>query len=57
MAAFDGLIALDTIEVTRNGFFDREAGKGGITKYRARDRLFDWLEGVEVICSRSLNLT
>ena len=47
MAAFDGLIALDMIEVTRNGFFDRETGKGGITKFRAKDRLLELLEGVE----------
>ena len=47
MAAFDGLIALDMIEVTRNGFFDRETGNGGITKYRAKDKLLELLEGVE----------
>lgn len=47
MAAFDGLIALDMIEVTRNGFFDRETGNGSITKYRAKDRLLELLEGVE----------
>ena len=46
MAAFAGLIALDMIEVTRNGFFDRETGNGGITKYRAKDRLLELLEGV-----------
>ena len=47
MAAFDGLIALDMIEVTRNGFFDRETGNGGITKYKAKDRLLELLESVE----------
>tara|TARA_B100001093_G_scaffold464767_1_gene481907 strand:+ start:1751 stop:3097 length:1347 start_codon:yes stop_codon:yes gene_type:complete len=47
MAAFDGLIALDMIEVTRNGFFDRETGNGGITKYRAKDRLLELVEGIE----------
>ena len=47
MAAFDGLIALDMIEVTRNGFLDRENGNGGITKYKAKDRLLELLEGVE----------
>ena len=47
MAAFDGLIALDMIEVTRNGFFDRETGNGGITKYKAKDRLLELLEGAE----------
>ena len=47
MAAFDGLIALDMIEVTRNGFFDRETGNSGITKYKAKDRLLEILEGVE----------
>ena len=47
MAAFEGLIALDMIEITRNGFFDRETGNGGITKYRAKDRLRELLEGVE----------
>jgi hypothetical protein len=47
MAAFNGLIVLDMIEVTRNGFFDRETGKGGITKFRAKDRLLELLEGVE----------
>ena len=47
MAAFDGLIDLDMIEVTRNGFFDRETGNGSITKYRAKDRLLELLKGVE----------
>ena len=47
MAAFDGLIDLDMIEVTRNGFFDRETGNGSITKYRAKDRLLELLEGIE----------
>ena len=46
MAAFDGLIALNMIEVTRTGFFDRETGNGGITKYRATDRLLELLESV-----------
>ena len=35
MAAFDGLIALDIIEVTRNGFFDPKTGNSDITKYNA----------------------
>ena len=47
MAAFDGLIALGMIEVTRNGFCDRETGNGHITKYKAKDRLLELLEGVE----------
>ena len=47
MAAFDGLIALDMIEVTRSGFFDLETGNGGITKYKVKDRLLELLEGVE----------
>ena len=47
MTAFDGMIALEMIELTRNGFFDRDIGVGGITKYRARDRLLKMLEGVE----------
>jgi len=47
MAAFDGLIALDMIEVMRNGFFDRETGNGGITKYKAKDILLELLEGAE----------
>ena len=47
MAAFDGMIALGMIEVTRNGFFDRDTGVGGITKYKARNRLLEMLEDVE----------
>ena len=47
MAAFDGMIALGMIEVTRSGFFDRDIGVGDITKYRARDRLLEMLEDVE----------
>ena len=47
MAAFDGLIALDMIEVMRNGFFDRETGNDHITKYKAKDRLLELPEGVE----------
>lgn len=47
MAAFDGMIALGMIEVTRSGFFDRDIGVGDITKYRARDRLLEMLDDVE----------
>ena len=47
MAAFDGMIALGMIEVTRNVFFDRDTGVGGTTKYRARDKLLEMLEDVE----------
>jgi len=47
MAAFDGMIALGMIEVTRSGFFDRDTGVGDITKYRARDKLMEMLDDVE----------
>ena len=47
MAAFEGMIALGMIEVTRNGFFDRDTGVGDITKYVARDRMLEMLEDVE----------
>ena len=39
MAAFDGLQLLNYIEITKDGYFDRETLQGAVTKFIARDEL------------------
>ena len=34
MAAFDGLINLDMIRITRNGVYDRITFQGNLTRYK-----------------------
>ena len=39
MAAFNGLQLLNYIEITKDGYFDRETLQGAVTKFIARDEL------------------
>ena len=47
MAAFDGLINLDMIRITRNGVYDRTTFQGNLTRYKATQRLIERIEEVE----------
>ena len=44
MAAFDGLLNLDMIRITRNGFYDCTLFQGDLTKYRPTQRLVERIE-------------
>ncbi|MDA9735244.1 hypothetical protein N9V16_07015 [SAR116 cluster bacterium] len=44
MAAFDGLINLDMIRITRNGVYDRTTFQGNLTRYKATQRLIERIE-------------
>jgi hypothetical protein len=46
MAAFDGLIALNLIVVTKNGYYDRIKMQGGLTRYRAIEELLEMLNEI-----------
>ena len=46
MKAFDGLIALNLIVVTKNGYYDRIKMQGGLTRYRAREELLEMLNEI-----------
>jgi hypothetical protein len=46
-AAFEGLHALDLIEVTKEGHFDHVLLEGSLTRYIARDELLDKLQQLE----------
>ena len=48
IAAFDGLKMLGLIEVTKDGYFDRETLQGSLTKFVARDELLERLHEIEV---------
>jgi hypothetical protein len=39
IAAYDGMIAIDLIRVTRSGFYDRDTGRSDVTKVIATDKL------------------
>ena len=39
IAALDGLLLLDFIEITQEGYFDRETLQGSLTKFVARNEL------------------
>ena len=43
IAAFDGLLLLDFIEITHEGYFDRETLQGSLTKFVARNELLERL--------------
>ena len=43
MAAYEGLLRLDFIEVTQEGYFDRLTGTGRVTRFRAKDELLEML--------------
>ena len=47
MAAFDGLINLDMIRITRNGVYDRTTFQGNLTRYKATQRLIERIEELE----------
>jgi len=47
MAAFDGLLMLGYIEVTKKGYFDRTSLQGELTKFIARDELAEQLQNID----------
>ncbi len=47
MAAYEGLLKLGFIEVTKEGHLDRETGKGELTRFVARDELQERLAELE----------
>jgi len=47
MAAFDGLLMLGYIEVTKVGYFDRTSLQGALTKFIARDELAEQLQNID----------
>ena len=47
MAAFDGLLMLGYIEVTKEGYFDRTSLQGALTKFIARDELSEQLRNID----------
>ena len=46
-AAYEGLIACRYIEVTTKGYFSRERGTGGLTRFAPTDRLLERFENLE----------
>ena len=46
-AAFDGMINCRMIEITTAGYFSRERGEGGLTKFISTDKLLEKFEGLE----------
>ena len=47
ISAFNGLEKLGMIEVTQEGFFDRETLQGGLTRFVAKDELLERLQTLE----------
>ena len=47
MAAFDGLINLDMIYVTKGGYYDRTSFQGDLTRYKATERLLERIDQIE----------
>ena len=47
IAAFDGLLLLDFIEVTHEGYFDHDNLQGSLTKFVARNELLERLQGID----------
>ena len=47
IAVFEGLKDAGFIEITKDGYFDRATGTGSLTKFIARDRLLEMLNGLE----------
>ena len=47
IAAFNGLEKLGFIEVTKEGHFDRATLQGGLTRFVAKDELFERLQALE----------
>ena len=47
ISAFDGLLLLDFIEITHEGYFDRESLQGSLTKFVARNELLERLKEID----------
>ena len=47
IAAFDGLLLLGQIEVTKEGYFDRSSLQGALTKFVAKDELLERLGEID----------
>ena len=47
IAAFDVLVLLDFIEITHEGYFDREILQGSLTKFVARNELLERLQEID----------
>ena len=47
MAAFDGLINLDMIYVTKGGYYDRTSFQGDLTRYKATEQLLERIDQIE----------
>ncbi len=47
IAAFDGMVRLRLVEVTKDGHFDHFTGSGEVTRYRPTDKLLEMLEGTD----------
>ena len=47
IAAYDGMVATDFIRVVKEGFLDRDTGRGDVTKVIATDKLLQVLEGLD----------
>ena len=56
-AAFDGMIKCRFIEVTTAGYYLREAGRGGLTKFISTDKLLERFESLEGHCQRRTKFT
>ena len=47
IAAYEGLLKIGFIEVTQDGFYDKDTGEGEVTRIVARDELLERLLGLE----------
>ena len=47
MAVFEGMVTLGFIEVTQEGYFDRQTQQGEITRFVARDELLERLQELD----------
>lgn len=47
MAVFDGLLKLGFIEVTKEGYYDRDTCQGNVTRFVARDELLERLQELD----------
>ena len=47
IAAFDGLLLLDFIEITHEGYFDHESLQGSLTKFVASNELLERLQEID----------
>ena len=47
LAVFEGFLSLGLIQITKDGYLDRDKNKGELTKYQARNELLDMLSEIE----------